>query len=286
MSMTITEAQVQQYGANIRMLFQQQGSKLRKYVMEKELNGKFRYFERLASTAAVVRATRHGDTPLVEQTHSRRRVDAVDYEWADLFDPQDDIRVLIDPIGAYTQNAVWALGRAVDDSIITAFNASSLEGETGATTTSFPAGQQIANGGTGFTVAKLRQAKRILDLADVPQTGRYVVIAPHALEDLLTDTAVTSSDFNVVKALVNGEVNTFMGFQFEMTTRLPKTGNIRSCFAWHESCMGLAIGNDITTRVSERADKSYSLQVYAKATFGSLRIEDEGVVQIDYDETA
>lgn len=78
MSQTITVAQVQQYNANVRMLFQQQGSKLRKWVREETLSGKFRFFERLAATAAVLRTTRHGDTPLVEQTHSRRRVDAKD----------------------------------------------------------------------------------------------------------------------------------------------------------------------------------------------------------------
>jgi hypothetical protein len=286
MSTTITTAQVQQYAANVRMLFQQEGSLLRSYVWEKELNGKFRFFERLAATNAVLRTTRHGDTPLVEQVHSRRRVDGKDFEWADLIDVQDDIRILIDPQGPYAINAAYALGRSLDDEIISAFNRASSEGEDGSTSTALPSAQVIVNGGTGLTIAKLRQAKRILDLATVPSSERCIVISPIGLEDLLATTEVTSADFNTVRALVMGDLDTFLGFKFLMSTRLPISGNIRSAFAWHKSTMGIAMGQDIRIRTSERADKSYAMQVYASATFGAVRVEDAGVVQVDFDETA
>jgi hypothetical protein len=97
---------------------------------------------------------------------------------------------------------------------------------------------------------------------------------------------VTSSDFNTVKALVQGEVNQFMGFNFIVTNRLAKSGNIRSCFAWAEDGLALAVGRDVNARIDERADKGYATQVYYAMSIGSTRMEEEKVVQIDCDEAA
>ena len=90
----------------------------------------------------------------------------------------------------------------------------------------------------------------------------------------------------VRKALVQGEINTFMGFTFHVSTRLTKSGNIRSCFAWAEDGLKMAVGKDVMSRIDERSDKSYSTQVYYCATFGATRMEEEKVVQIDCDESA
>lgn len=285
MSNLITEAFVQQYKDNVLLLSQQKGSKLRDKVRLERVVGKQHFFERLGATAAVKKTTRHGDTPLVNSPHSRRMVTLVDYEWADLVDQQDKIRLLIRPESEYAINAAWAIGRSIDDEIITAFNGTAKAGETGGTDVALPAGQVIAHGSAKFTLSKLRQAKRKQDDADVEEEGRQIVIAPAALEDLLEDTNVTSSDFNTVKALVQGEIDTYLGYKFTRSTRLPKTGNIRSCFAWHPNAMGLALGMDLVTKIAERIDKSFAVQVYVAATGGATRIEDEGVVQIDYDET-
>ncbi len=77
-----------------------------------------------------------------------------------------------------------------------------------------------------------------------------------------------------------------MGFQFHVSTRLTKSGNIRSCFAWAEDGIKLAVGKDVQSRIDERADKSYSTQVYYCASFGATRMEEAKVVQIDCDESA
>ena len=69
-----------------------------------------------------------------------------------------------------------------------------------------------------------------------------------------------------------------MGFQFHVSTRLAKSGNIRTCFAWAEDGIKLAVGKDVMSRIDERADKSYSTQVYYCATFGATRMEEEKVV--------
>jgi len=286
MSTQVTTAFVQQYSANVQMLSQQMGSRLRDTVRVESMTGKNAFFDQVGSATAQKRTTRHGDTPQIDTPHARRRVSLVDYEYADLIDDQDKIRMLIDPTSAYAQAAAAAMGRAIDDEIIAAATGTAFTGETGSTSTALPAGQQIANGGTDLTVAKLREAKKILDLSDVdPSIPRYIAVGPDQIENLLSDTNVTSADFNTVKALVQGEVTAFMGFNFIMTNRLAKSGNIRSCFAWAEDGLALAIGKDVNARIDERADKGYATQVYYCMSIGSTRMEEDKVVQIDCDES-
>ena len=287
MSIEVTTAFVQQYSANVQMLSQQKGSLLRDAVRVESMTGKNAFFDQVGKATAQKRTTRHADTPQIDTPHARRRVTLVDYEYADLIDEQDKVRMLIDPTSAYAQAAAFALGRAMDDEIISAALGTAFTGETGSTSTALPAGQQIADGSADLTVAKLRTAKKTLDLASVdPSIPRYIAVGPDQIEALLGDTNVTSSDFNTVKALVQGEVNQFMGFTFIVSNRLSKTGHIRSCFAWAEDGLALAIGKDVMARIDERSDKGYATQVYYCMSIGSTRMEEEKVVQIDCDESA
>lgn len=287
MSTQITTAFSQQFSANVQLLSQQRGSILRGGVSEEAVTGEKAFFDQVGAAAAVKRTSRHGDTPVVETPHSRRMVTMDSYEWADLIDDVDKVKMLIDPTSTYAQAAAAAMGRAMDDAIIAAATGTAKTGKSGGTSTSMLAANQIANGSADLTVAKLIQAKKILDNGSVdPSIPRHIAVGPDQIEALLNTTSVTSSDFNTVKALVQGEVNTFMGFQFHMSTRLAKSGNIRTCFAWAEDGIKLAVGKDVQSRIDERADKSYSTQVYYCATFGATRMEEAKVVQIDCDESA
>ena len=287
MSVNVTTAFVQQYSANVQMLSQQMGSLLRDSVRVESVTGKNAFFDQIGKVTAQKRTTRHSDTPQIDTPHARRRVSLVDYEFADLIDEQDKVRMLIDPTSAYAQAAAAAMGRSMDDVIIDAALGTAFTGETGSTSTTMLAGNQIANGGTDLTVAKLRTAKKTLDLASVdPSIPRYLAVGPEQIDALLGDTNVTSSDFNTVKALVQGEIDTFMGFQFIVTNRLSKASNIRSCFAWAEDGLTLAIGKDVMARIDERSDKGYATQVYYCMSIGATRMEEEKVVQIDCDESA
>lgn len=286
MSVQITTAFVQQFSANVFLLSQQKGSRLRDAVrVDSGVNGEVAYYERIGATAAVVRTSRHGDTPLMETPHSRRRVDLKDYEWADLVDKEDKIRLLISPESEYAQNAGYAIGRAIDDAIIVGIYGTAYSGKDGSTTVVLPAGQKVAQDGTpsSMTVAKLLEAKKLLDAADVdPDEPRYCAISAKALGALLVTTEVKSYDYNTVKALVRGEIDTFMGFKFIMTNRLPlvTTGTYRASYCWAQQGVILAVGAEQKARIDQRADKSYSTQVYVAATFGSTRLEDEKVVEI------
>ena len=286
MSSNITTSFVEQYSSNVQMLSQQMSSKLRSSVDEESIVGKNAFFEQIDSTAAVLRTSRHGDTPQIDTPHSRRRVSLADYEWGDLIDDADKIRALVDPTSAYAKNAAAAMNRAMDDVIITAMNASASTGVAGATSTALPSSQKTAtsNQSDGLTIAKLLSAKKILDTNDIdPSRKRFIVCGPQQISDLLGTTSVTSADFNTVRALSTGEVNSFLGFEFIMSTRLnfdASNTDDRLVFAYTEDAIKLAIGSDIKANISERADKSYSTQVYYAMSLGATRMEEKAVVQI------
>ncbi len=287
MSTQITTAFSQQFSANVQLLSQQTGSILRGGVEEESVTGEKAFFDQVGAAAAVKRTSRHGDTPMVETPHSRRMVTMDAYEWADLIDDADKVRMLIDPTSTYARAAAAAMGRAMDDAIIEAATGTSKTGKSGGTSTTLPSAQQIAGGSADLTLAKLIQAKKILDSNSVdPSIPRHIAVSPDQIEALLNTTTVTSSDFNTVKALVQGEINTFLGFQFHVSNRLTKSGNDRTCFAWAQDGIKLAVGKDVTSRIDERADKSYSTQVYYCASFGATRMEEDKVVSIVCDESA
>jgi len=286
MSSQITTSFVEQYSSNVAMLSQQMGSKLRGSVDVETVRGKNAFFDQVGVTAAQLRTSRHGDTPQIDTPHSRRRLSLADYEWADLVDDVDKVRMLVDPTSSYARAAAAAMNRAMDDVIITAFNASANTGVAGGTSTALPSSQKTATSdqSDGLTIAKLLSAKKILDNNDVdPSLKRYVVCGPQQISDLLGTTQVTSSDYNTVKALAEGSINSYLGFEFIMSTRLNKDATYTSdrlVFAYTEDAIKLGIGKDISAKISERADKSYSTQVYYAMSLGAVRMEEKKVVQI------
>jgi len=286
MSTQITTAFVNQFSSNIQMLSQQMGSLLRNAVDVETVSGEKAFFDQVGSAAAVLRTTRHADTPLVDTPHSRRMVTMSDYEYADLIDDQDKVRLLVDPTSTYARAAAAAMGRAMDDVIISAALGSALTGKDGTTSTPFDSNNQIAVGAAGLTLAKLIEAKEILDSNDVdPSIPRYIAVSPKQITNLLDDPEVTSADYNTVRALVKGELDTYVGFKFITTNRLGLDGSgDRRCFAWAMDGIKLAVGKEPTARIDERADKSYATQVYYCMSVGATRMEEAKVVEIICDE--
>lgn len=282
MSTQITTAFVEQYKSNVFHLAQQKGSRLRGAVKSETVTGTSHYFERIGATAAQLRqGGRHSDTPRIDTPHSRRKVTLADYDWADLIDQEDKVRLLISPQSEYAKAGAYAMGRAMDDAIIAAASGNAFGGVAGATPIALPAGQKIAVGTTSLTVAKLIAAKEILDASDVdPDETKYLVCSAKEITSLLGDDKVTSADYNSVKALVAGQVDTFMGFNFIRTERIAASGGDNLALAFTQSAIGLALGKDISTRISERDDKNYATQVFLSMTIGATRVEDEKVVEI------
>ncbi len=292
MSFEITTAFVQQYGDNVQLLSQQKASRLRSAVyVEPGVVGKTAYIDQVGSVTAQVITNRHGDSPLNSTPHRRRRLSMVDIETGDLIDKLDKVKTLIDPTNSYAMAHAAAMGRAMDDQIIASLFADANTGEDGSTTVSFPAGNQVAvnswaygsgSGNAGLTVSKIIEAKQKLDAGDTdPDEERYAAVTSKQIANLLATTEVTSQDYNSVKALVEGKVDTFGGFKFIRTERLAVDGSsYRRCPFWVKSGLGLAIGQDITSRISERADKRFSMYAYFSMSIAAARLEEAKVVEV------
>ena len=282
MSTQITTAFVEQYKSNVFHLAQQKGSRLRDAVRSETVTGKAHFFERIGSTAAQKRTSRHSDTPRMDTPHSRRKVTMDDYDWADLIDNEDKVRMLISPTSDYALAGAYAMGRAMDDAIISAATGTSYGGVSGGTSVVLPAGQKIVHGGTNLTIAKCLAAKKLLDAAEVdPDEQRFLICTADQIMDFLNIAEVKSSDYNTIKALAQGQIDTYLGFKFIRSERLGQdaTPN-RQVLAFTKSAIGLALGADITTKISERSDKNYATQVFLSMTIGATRIEDEKMVEI------
>jgi len=288
MSTEVNKAFVQKFRDTFIHLVQQKGSRLRDYVrLNADVVGKYDHFDRIGSTSAQKITSRHSDTPLISTPHSRRRVSMDDYNWADLIDKADKVRMLADPASDYMKAGVWAMGRKMDDIIIAAMsgNATTIDENDASSNVALPAAQKVAVGSgsaVDMNIDKLMQAKKILDASDVdPDLPRHIVMKSNQFYDLLGDSEIQSSDYNTVKALVAGDIDTFLGFKFHRSERLGVDSSSNTlCLAWIPEGIGLSMGMDVKTEISERADKNHSTQVYAQMCLGAVRIEDEKVVEI------
>jgi hypothetical protein len=171
------------------------------------------------------KAGRNVQTPNNDPVLARRMATMVDYHDARLLDRGDELRMLSDPRSAYTIAAAQSLARKIDTVIANAIVGTAYYGETG--TSSITLGtdaisgiSHIAGTPSTLTFARVRQAKRILDQENVEMEDRFFVTNPVGLEDLLGASEATSSDYNAVKALVKGELDTWMGFKWVMSTML------------------------------------------------------------------
>lgn len=297
MSIEVTTAFVEQYKANVAHLAQQKGSRLRSAVDEESVTGKNAFFEQIGATAAKVRTTRHADTPRVDTPHLRRRVSLADYDWADLIDNEDKVRMLIDPTSDYAMAAANAMGRSMDDVIITAADGTAYTGVDGSTSTAYDSGMtvnvQVRDVGVsatdlGLNVAKLIEAKKLLDANDVdPDEPRFIVPNARQMASLLNSTKATSSDYASVKALVQGQIDTFMGFKFIRSERIGTDGNgDDKVLYWAKSGIKLGVGKNPAAKISERADKNYATQVFYSMCIGATRMEEDKVGYIECDPSA
>jgi hypothetical protein len=292
MSFQITENFVQQYGNNFRVLYQQRMSRLRPWCqIESGIVGQSKSVERMGKAEAYDITSRHADTKFVEVPHSRRWLDLADKGWAELIDKLDKVRLLADPTNGYATLANAALNRQQDSVIIAAARGSA---RTNAGLSVLPTTQKIAVGGSSLTLAKLLTTKEILDTNEVDDDAslqadgqggtpaRVFVVNAKMLTNLYGTTEIKSVDYNSVKALANGQIDTFLGFKFVRTELIPKDGTATTGYglAWSRSCVALGIGQEISASVDKRPDKNNAWQVFADMSIGATRLEDEGVVEV------
>ena len=185
---------------------------------------------------------------------------------------------LVTPMDVSHEFKTGALGRRCDQLVIDAMDASTP------LTTTVPAG--AAN----LTMAKVIQAQVELRDQGVPNTDLFAVIEAEGLGGLLNDELATSTDYQNIKALVSGEINTLVGFRFIIIeTRveggLNLAGNIVDSWFYQRPAVGLAVGIDMKTEINWIAERtSWLSNGMLKA--GSVVRDEGGLVKVQYDKTA
>jgi Phage capsid protein len=286
-----------QFDANWRHLVQQKNSRLREYVTLDSISGKEKSYNQLSEAAMQLITSRSGETRISDQATAKRWIRPKAYDTAKLFDEFDEqlLGEVVLPTSPVVQSHAQAYARTADQVIIDALGGSAYTGETGVTATALPAGQKVAKdyvetgstANSGLTIAKLRAAKYILDSNEVDEEEeRIIVVSAKQLQDLLQTVQVTSVDYNSVKALVDGNVNTFMGFKFRRSQLLPlnTSTDIRSAYVYVKSGIVLA-ERGLKTHMDVRTDLSHSLQIRSVASLGATRLEEKKIVEIACDES-
>lgn len=173
-----------------------------------------------------------------------------------------------------------SMGRRYDQAIVDALIASG--------TTNTVASALGAN--AALNMAKIRRASKLLDDQGVEGADRHLIVSPTGLEQLLGDEKATSADYTAVKALINGDIGSYMSFNFhKMENRpneggLPKTGDIRTLFAYHKRSTGLAVGQQ--QQITMTKEELYnSWLTKATLALGGVAIDNAGIVKIDIDES-
>ena len=289
MAETVDVAFIRGYSAEIIRQYAASEDKVRDSVTVKSnVTGKSFDWERLGSSDLQTITTRHQPVIVLAPTHSVRRVTFTDKGGSLLLDRTDEVKMLIQPKNDYARNHADAFKRFINDTVIdvAVAAATAVDGADATSSVAIGAGQQIAAGGVGLTFEKVLQSSRILNTNNVPLSGRTFLISPQALEDLLQETEVTSSDFSQLMALKSGTMTgPYMGFTWIMTTQLNISSTTRTCLAYHKEAIGLAIPMELEVHIDRRVDlAAQPWQATAIASAGAVRLQEEGVVQVDITE--
>lgn len=290
---------VTEFATNWDHLAQQKIAKVREFVMVDSVQGKEKSFNQMGAVDFQPVTLRAGETRITDSPLAKRWLRPYPQDLASLFDEWDEsfLGQIVLPQSDTVQSHGYGYGRLVDRTIIEAAVGTAFTGETGTTATVLPAGQKIAvnfvetgaPANSGLTIGKLRQAKFLLDDAEVDDDEmRVIAVSAKQLQDLLRTTEVTSADFNTVKALVAGSVDSFMGFKFKRVSKSFFAYNagtdIRNVVAWAKSGIKFADSGK-RTHIDVRVDKSHALQIRSVCAVGATRTEEVKVVEIACDES-
>ena len=279
MADTQNEIYAQAYGQNIMQLAQQKYSKLINTVyLKPNVRGKTYFQDQIGSWSMSTKGGRNVQTPNNDPELARRMGVMLDYHDNRMLDRGDELKSISDPRSAYTIAAARSLGRKIDDVIIAAaVSTTQKSGETGSTTA--PTTTTILASASNITLTNILAWKKALDDNDVEMEDRYAIIDTESLASLLDVTEIGSADYNSVKALVKGDINSFLGFTWITSTRLSQQSGLIG-LVYQKYALCLAMAAQPMVRTDERSDLSYSWQIYYELNCGACRLEENRIRKI------
>lgn len=286
---------VEQFPRVVQLKLQQKGSRLRDAIMTgSHVGSQAAPVDQFGAITAQKVTNRFAPMVRIDAPTDRRWVTPQDYDAMQMIDSFDKLRLLIDPMSSYVENSAYALGRAQDQEILSGILGTNLTGNQGASQVALPSAQIVsvqkgASSNTNLTVAKLKEAKRLLMQAevDLQSDQLYCAINATAHDSLLNEVQVISSDFNGGNPVMEeGLIKRFLGINFIHTELLPsgtddQSGTSTQVPVWAKSGVYMGQWADLTTDISQRKDlRGLPYQAYVYGTFGATRLEEKKIVQI------
>ena len=283
MAQSITNAFVTLFDAEVKQAYQGESSLLNCVRLRQGVQGNTYKFPKLGKGSATARIPQTDVTPL-NVTYSQVTASMSDYNAAEYSDIFHQAKVNFDERQELVQVVSKAIGRRMDQLILDGLDAASSPSTVAKTVVT--SGSAAAS---NLNVGKLIAAKKALDAKNVPFDDRHIIVHANSLSGLLGDERAISGDFATVKALVAGEINSFLGFKFYVIGDrdeggLPLSTNDRSIFAFHRSSIGMAVNMAQKTEINYVPEKT-SFLVNSMFSAGAVAIDDEGIVKITCDES-
>ena len=267
MSTTIDQAFIKQFEEEVHQAYQRMGSKLRSTVRVKNgVQGGSTVFQKVGKGSASTKA-RHGKVPVMNIDHTPLECQLLDFYAGDWVDRLDELKINIDERQVLANAGAFALGRKTDELIITAL-----------TQTTNVAGADT----DGLTKAKVLAAFEMLGEEDVPDDGqRYVVIGWKQWSNLLELPEFSDADFVGPDELPwrGTQAKRWLGSLWLPHSGLDLTANVRSCFWYHRSAIGHAIGQEVVTDVTWHGDRAAHF-VSNSMSQGACLIDGDGVIKM------
>ena len=284
---SVDKVYVQTYERTVRHLAQQGVTRLRPWVMEKSVQSEGHNWETLGPAEALEKTGRLVATPTQDYPWDRRKSIPLTFHTGDSTEPEDIVQMLIDPNSNLAMAQGKAMRRAIDREIITRAVGDSKDGA--GSPIAFPGDQSIGTGAApvAFSFDLVTEVTEKFMANDIdPDEPKVFVVSPAQARKLLQLTEATSGDYNAMRPLTSkGYVESWMGYTWLVSTLLEDSsagqdGSATWCFAMTRRAIGLQMNKDIWVRVTEDPSISYAWRIYAAATFGAVRVEDEHIVRI------
>lgn len=308
MSSIVPVHYVNAFNANVWHLSQQKGSRLAPLVrveMQKSEKAFWDYYD--LADEPTERVNKYADVVPGETSRGRRMTTFKNYEKAEFFDHLDKLKMIHDPQSPVAQAFSNAFGRKMDRIILAGALGTAYSGKEGATPVVLPTSQKLVafdgstTTGVGLNIKTLRAIKKKFAQNEVE--GEIVmIVTAEEIDSLLAQTEVTSADYNSVKALVAGAVDSFMGIRFVRTELVERpsanvtytvtngaygagTGTVtaskgRRCVAFVKQGLLMVKAEDMSSKISERNDKGDVIQLYAKMSLDATRLEEKCVMEV------
>lgn len=284
MAITIDSAYVSQFSDNLHTLVREGSSKLMGIFATETARGEKHFFDRLGSFTASALTARLQSTNLQDAPHSRRMASIGRYEASTYLDKIDSLKMLIDPTNDYTKGLADAHGKKFDQVLWAAMLGTAATGVDGTGTQALGAGQQIAHGSAGLTVAKINQALRIMEVGEVDTDTAQLFLGANgwALEDLFNEEKIVNGDYQVQKALVSGKVPPFRGINILKTQRVPDhtAGVTYRAVLFTRDAMKVAMPESLEVKTAEDMTRNFVPVVSTYMSYGAVRMEEALVVDI------